>query len=273
MVGMKQVVCYSGGHSSALVAVEAVRKCGKENVILLNHDISPNVEAADIKRFKNEVADYLGIEITYANMKGWKEKDPLGVCMEIGAFKVGNGTALCTNRLKTEPFHKWLRENYPSSSVNPRKDINILYGFDENEDARIQRRIGIMGSMGYYTDYPLRFWDRTLQNIEEIGIQRPDTYKIFRHANCMACLKSGKQQWYITYCMRPDLWEKAKIAEAKIGYSIIKDTFLCELEPKFAAMRCRGIVPTEKIKFQTFWAMVRKELEDETDGMPCDCSF
>jgi PP-loop superfamily ATP-utilizing enzyme len=44
---MKYIVCYSGGHSSALVAIEAVRKYGKENVILLNHDISPNVEDAD----------------------------------------------------------------------------------------------------------------------------------------------------------------------------------------------------------------------------------
>jgi len=31
---MKYIVCFSGGHSSALVAVEAVRKAGKENVIL-----------------------------------------------------------------------------------------------------------------------------------------------------------------------------------------------------------------------------------------------
>lgn len=56
----KYVVCYSGGHSSALVAIEAVRKVGKENVILLNHDISIEVEDRDIKRFKQEVADYLG---------------------------------------------------------------------------------------------------------------------------------------------------------------------------------------------------------------------
>ena len=37
---MKHIVCYSGGHSSALVAVEVVRKFGKENVVLLNHDIN-----------------------------------------------------------------------------------------------------------------------------------------------------------------------------------------------------------------------------------------
>ena len=44
------VVCYSGGHSSALAAVETVRRFGNENVILLNHDISSKVESIKIKK-------------------------------------------------------------------------------------------------------------------------------------------------------------------------------------------------------------------------------
>ena len=63
---MKHIVCYSGGHSSAIVAIEVVRKFGAENVILLNHDISPKVEHEDIKRFKNEISAYIGVEITHA---------------------------------------------------------------------------------------------------------------------------------------------------------------------------------------------------------------
>lgn len=272
---MKYIVCYSGGHSSALVAIEAVRKAGKENVILLNHDISSEVEDHDIKRFKQEVADYLGIKITYANMQDWETMAPLDVCMKIGAFKVGNGTALCTNRLKTDPFMKWLKENYPVENPlqEPRKDITILYGFDENETDRIQRRVGIMATHGYLTDYPLARWERTIENIEEIGILRPKTYEIFQHANCIGCLKAGKRQWYIVYCLRPDIWEKAKKAESEIGYSIIKGTYLQELEEKFSKMKCKGIIPSEKMKPQTFWAMVRKELGNEDDVMPCDCSF
>jgi hypothetical protein len=34
---------------------------------LLNHDINSRFENKDIKRFKKEVADYLGLQITYAN--------------------------------------------------------------------------------------------------------------------------------------------------------------------------------------------------------------
>ena len=64
---MTHIVCLSGGESSAIVAIEVVRKFGKENVALLNHDISSKVEDADVKRFKKEISNYLGLPITYAN--------------------------------------------------------------------------------------------------------------------------------------------------------------------------------------------------------------
>lgn len=267
------IVCFSGGHSSALAAIEAVKKYGKKNVILLNHNISPNVEDADIKRFKDDISNYLDIPITYANMDGWETTDPLDVCMKIKAFKVGDGTALCTNRLKTEPFYKWLSENFPSTPFEPRDDVKILYGFDKSETARITRRVGVLATKGYKTEYPLACWERTIEKIEDIGIKRPSTYQIFRHANCQGCLKSGKQQWYVTYCMRPDLFYKGMKAEDEIGYSIIKGSYLGELECKFKSMQHLGIVPTEKVGFQRFWAEVRRVLPDNLNNLPCECAI
>ena len=82
---MKHIVCYSGGHSSALVAVEVVRKFGKENVVLLNHDINQSVENEDIKRFKNEVSEYLGVPITYASHEDFDKKDQFDICVDKGA--------------------------------------------------------------------------------------------------------------------------------------------------------------------------------------------
>lgn len=276
VVVMKYIVCFSGGHSSALCAIECVRKVGKENVILLNHNISEEVENNDIKRFKNEVAKYLGIDITYANMEGWENKTPLRVCKELGGFKFGNGPVLCTYNLKTKPFHKWLKDNYPVAPGEVREDITLIYGFDKKETNRIQRRIGVMINQGYKTDFPLAFWNRTIQSTEELGIKRPNVYELFRHANCKGCLKAGKQQWYLTYCLYPKLWEEAKETEKAIGYSILKDLFLEELEPKFASMKCKGIVPTEKIGSQRFWSMVNKSLP-EIDGqmsfLPCECAL
>ena len=273
---MKYIICYSGGHSSALAAIETVRKYGKENVILLNHNISSKVEHEDIKRFKEEVAKYLGIKITYANIENYEENTPLKVCRDIGAFKYGTNPALCTNKLKTEPFNKWLKENYPIKKKGEvRKDITLIYGFDKEEKARIQRRTSILLTQGYKTDYPLAFWDRTILNIEEIGINRPITYKLHRHANCIGCLKAGMQSWYLVFCLYPHLWEEAKKTEEEIGFSIIKDKFLSDLEPKFIKMKCRGIVPGEQDHPLTFWSKVNKELKQENQitWLPCDCSF
>lgn len=271
----KYIVCYSGGHSSALVAVEAVRKFGKDNVILLNHNISPEVEDKDIKRFKEEVADYLGIKITYANMPGWETKTPLKVCKELGGFKFGSSPVLCTYHLKTLPFQKWLKENYPVKKGEIREDIVILYGFDKNEKARIQRRSSILGQQGYKSDFPLAFWERTINEIEDIGIKRSATYELHRHANCIGCLKSGMQSWYLVYCLYPNLWKEAKETEEEIGYSILKDKFLEELEPKFSQMKCQGIIPTEKVSPQAFWRRVEKELQiiGQISWLPCECSF
>lgn len=213
---MKHIVCFSGGHSSALVAIEVVNRYGKENVILLNHDISPNVEDQDIKRFKKDVALYLGIEITYANMPGWDKMDQFDVCMREKAFKVSHDKVICTSRLKTEPFIKYLEQ------FQEDKNCIIYYGFDKEEDNRINRRSIIMENMGYKTEYPLAKWGVKVKDVQDIGIQPPMTYSKFKHANCQGCIKGGAQHWYVVYCTRSDLWRKGKKAERKIGYSIIK---------------------------------------------------
>lgn len=270
---MKYVVCYSGGHSSAVCAVEAVKRYGRENVILLNHDIYPRVEDSDIKRFKKEVADYLGLDIAYANMPGVEGKDQFDVCMELGAFKYGiQSSALCTQKLKTEPFKKWLDENYPSQAFSIREDLVVLYGFDVNETVRMTRRVGKMAELGYAVDFPMIWENRTIHNIEEIGIARPNAYETFKHANCVGCLKSGKQHWFGVYCLYPAIWEKAKLAESVIGYSILREKFLCEFEAEFEQIKQKNYQFSENITPQRFWATARRLIKDD-EILPCECSL
>jgi hypothetical protein len=264
---MKHIVCFSGGHSSALVAIEAVKRYGKQDVILLNHDISSEVEHQDIKRFKNEVAEYLDIPITYANMPNFEEKTPLRVCKEARAFQTVPGQALCTHRLKTEPFYKYLQDNFSDCNCD------ILYGFDKNEPHRIQRRSGILGVKGYKTDFPLAFWNRTIESTDEIKIKRPITYKIMKHANCFACLKAGKQHWYIVYCLNRKLFEETIETEQDVGYSIIRDSFMEEMIPKYKEMQSKGICPNDKENSASFWAKVNSTLPEQQSFMPCDCAL
>lgn len=268
------IVCYSGGHSSALVAIEVVRRFGKDNVILLNHDINSSVEAEDVKRFKAEVAEYLGLKVTFANIGGLPVEeipDQFDVCIKSKAFKVGTGTELCTSRLKTEPFMAWLKRHHPE------KDCIIYYGFDANETNRIQRRSSIMGLNGYATDYPLALWaERTIGQTIEIGINPPMQYESFKHANCVGCLKAGRQHWYVVYCTRPDIFTKAKETESIIGYSIIAGEYLEDLEAVFEDMKRNHIPATEHINSNEFWAGVRRAgIDTDTDEsrIPCECIF
>ncbi len=137
----KHIICYSGGHSSALVAIETVRKFGPADVVLVNHDMHIGVEDADVKRFKRDVAAHLNLPITFVSYKN-AAMDQFDVCVEAQAFKVESGQELCTSRLKTRPFMKYLAEEHPE------KNVIVYYGFDANETARIQRRSGIMGGAG-----------------------------------------------------------------------------------------------------------------------------
>lgn len=277
---MRHIVCFFGGHSSARAAIAVARRYGTGGLILLNHDIAARVEHADIKRFKREVADYLQTPITFANIDGADvvDCDQFDVCMHAGAFSNG-AHMLCTNRLKTAPFMAWLKDN-----ADKETDC-IYYGFDSNETARIQRRSSIMGSMGWRTDYPL-LWsaDYVIDSTEDIGIAPPLTYCSFTHANCQGCLKGGLQHWYIVYCKRKDIWQKALEAEDYIGFAIHKDSagapvFLQDVAGRFEKMRAAGIPATEKIPAATFWASAKKAIDGELlfdlsqELLPCECVF
>ncbi|MEH2951031.1 hypothetical protein [Sporofaciens sp. JLR.KK001] len=255
---MQYVVCYSGGHSSALAAVETVRRFGNENVILLNHDISSKVESIKIKKFKNQVAEYLQLPITYANCEGFEQKTPLSLCLEHGRVKFRSGHEICTYFLKTQPFYQWLEENYPVYDGQMSEEIVLIYGFDENEIHRVARRRRHLESMGYDTLYPLVEWPRTINNIEEIGISRPRVYFESKHANCIGCLKAGKQHWYKVYCYHRDIFEEAKMVEEQICFSVLKCGYLKDLEAEFEKMRQARVPATENMDSYWFWKYARQ---------------
>ena len=270
--GPAHVVCFSGGHSSALVAVEVVRRYGRNGVVLLNHDINPRVEDADVKRFKREVADHLRVPITQADHARVGEWDQFDVVRHARAFKVRSGEELCTSRLKTEPFRRWLAANAPPGSCT------VYYGFDAAETHRIRRRASILAAQGYETAYPLAHWPRTIESTREIGVEPPLTYSTFKHANCTGCLKAGWQHWYAVYVTRPDVWARGVEAEEDIGYTIHRNASLAEREPEFAAMKRAGIEPTEHVAPGAFWAGARKAVrslpvlaEEERAAIPCEC--
>lgn len=257
---MKYVVCFSGGHSSALAAVETVIRHGRRNTILLNHDISSKVEDEDVKRFKKEVADYLDIPILYANRENFQTDTPLSLCRQKKLLRFRGGHSICTYYLKTEPFYQWLEKNYPVRNGEISEEITLVYGFDVTESQRIVRRREHLLRQGYLSEYPLAERKPEVQDIRDIGICLPETYGVAKHANCKGCLKAGKQHWYMVYCLWPEIFKEAVYTEQVVGYSIIRSYFLYELEPLFSAMKAEGICPGDNKCSALFWAYVRRKL-------------
>ena len=156
------------------------------------------------------------------------------------------------------------------------EDTVIYYGFDAAEKERIQRRSSILAAQGWRSDYPLALWPRTIRTSGEIGIAPPLTYSVWKHANCVGCLKGKKQHWYVVFCTRPDVWAKAKAAEESIGYSIQPGEYLEELEPLFSKMRALGVPASERIPYPKFWADAKRKVklsitETPGDDRPCEC--
>jgi hypothetical protein len=285
----KHIVCFSGGHSSALVAIYLVEKYGKENVVLVNHDIKTGMEADDIKRFKKEVAQYLGIPITYVNINGITNADDLpdqfDVCIKAGAFTSPKGNALCTALLKTLPFEAYLKNSYPlwPTMFEEWQDRIIYYGYDDNEVSRVLRRATILGAMGYKTDYPIFKKQIRIKNTKEIGIDPPNTYATFKHANCIGCLKAGLLHWYVTYCLRPDVYNKGSFTEQEMDYDytihrvtrsgVTMKISLEELRPIYEQLKQNGVPATEHQSDIIFGNELRKlHIEALNIAKPCECT-
>lgn len=275
----------SGGLDSALVALNVAAKYGTENMRLLNHNINNKKEVADIKRFKKEVADYLQLPITYANFKGILDDELIPnqfeICIAEGQITTPRGDHICTSRLKTKPFLKYLKDNFEHD-----KNVIIYYGFHKKESARVVRRSSIMGALGYVTAYPNFNWpkhDIKYTTSLQIGIKPPLTYDIWEHANCIGCLKAGLLHWYVVYCTDMDTYHQAIEMEESVGengYTVhtikengikIKIT-LRELMPLFCQIKALGVKPTEhqnKIKFGR--ALKRLGKSEDKIFKPCDC--
>jgi hypothetical protein len=269
----KIIVTFSGGVQSAKCAIEATRmygkKYGKENIILLNHNLSSKIEHESIKRFKLEVSNYLGIPITYANLDNYEEMTPLKIVSSLGFIQNSPGRAICSYYLKTGPFYKYLKDN-----CQDKENYKILYGFTDDEEDRIYRRRMYLRAMGYETEFPLAEGKCSIQDIEEVGIKRPSVYRIFRHANCIGCLKaSSRSHWYCVYCLRQDIFTEALQTEEKLGYSIIKGIFLKELVPIYERMKDSGICPSDKGNNATFWAAVKNQFSEQPSLLPCECAL
>ena len=140
--------------------------------------------------------------------------------------------AKCTEILKKRVRKKWEHEhrNYA---------LTYVWGMDSGERHRAER---IVETMVYCEhEFPLIEKGLTKEDAHAIcrrlGIRRPAMYDLgYGNNNCVGCVKGGMGYWNKIRQDFPDVFEDRANMEREIGHSILKGTYLDELEPSAGRM-------------------------------------
>lgn len=180
---------------------------------------------SDSERFVKDCEKVLGKEIE-------KIKSPYGsvenACRAAGFIKRQvNGYAICTDWLKKRIRKEWEYEHGDY-------DLTYVWGFDCTEKHRAERLLEAMD--GFNHQFPLI--ERGLTKADahgisfSLGVKRPFMYDLgYNNNNCIGCVKGGMGYWNKIRVDFPEVFESRAKLERDIGYSILKECFLDELEP------------------------------------------
>lgn len=239
---------FSGGASSSYLAYLVVKEYGRENTILLH---TPTyAEDPDADRFRKEVAEYLGMEITVE-----EDGRSLWELIEDNNCLPSYFIPFCTTELKIKQSRKYFKKLTEQGI-----DFVAHYGYGADEWRRVQKqtvRFEKEGIKSKYLIFERRIKDEEIKRIiqEEWKIQLPITYRHLKHNNCIPCFKGGKGHFKQVAKYYPEQFKRAMALEEKIGHTVFKDCTLQDLWDEVQASK-------NQLTF----------LEDEDVwGIPCDC--
>jgi hypothetical protein len=223
------VVWFSCGAASA-VAAKVITTRYKNDPTFTVEVVNINMEMdehEDNIRFRNEVESWIGHPIVQIKSDKYKGIDDVFLSERYIAGVTG---AACTKRLKRQV----------SDSYEKPDDL-IVIGFTYDE----QDRIALLESHSANRTFlwvlaNARIRKQDCYHILSAGrIALPQMYLLgFNNNNCIGCVKGGKGYWNKIRVLFPDVfWRRAKI-EREIGFPILRDVWLDELDPK-AGMRVR----------------------------------
>lgn len=183
----------------------------------------------DSMRFIKDCEKVLGKEIEIL-------KSPYGNvenCVRtLGVLKMPNGFAGCTNWLKKRVRKEWEFEHREY-------DITYVWGFDCTEKHRAERLEETM--IEFEHCFPLI--SRNLSKADThamcifLNVKRPLMYDLgYNNNNCIGCIKGGMGYWNKIRVDFPEVFESRAKLERDIGYSILKECFLDELDPNRGRM-------------------------------------
>lgn len=183
----------------------------------------------DSMRFIKDCEKTLGKEIEFLQSP---YKNVETCIRQLGVVKMPHGFAPCTNWLKKRVRKEW---EYKHREY----ELTYVWGMDTSEKERAERLTETMFEFNHI--FPLIDRDITKQEAhgmcENLGIKRPLMYDLgYNNNNCIGCIKGGMGYWNKIRIDFPDVFESRAKLEREIGYSILKECFLDELDPNRGRM-------------------------------------
>lgn len=142
-------------------------------------------------------------------------------------IKLPSGFAPCTAWLKKRVRKEW--ESKQSEK------LEYVWGFDLEEKSRAERLLDSMPNFTHHFPLIDKFLkkDDVHAMAKRIGIKRPLMYDLgYNNNNCIGCVKGGMGYWNKIRVDFPEIFESRAKLEREIGYSILKECYLDELDPE-----------------------------------------
>ena len=224
---MKIAVWFSCGAASAAALKLTVDKYGADNVYAVNNPVIE--EHHDNKRFAEDVAKWVGIDIQYAV----NSKYPLASVVDVFDRRKGMAFphgAPCTVELKKRARQEW-EESHPV-------DWHVL-GFTVDERNRHDRFVMTERD----NVLPILIDANMTKNdcadmIRAAGIKLPEIYgRGFPNANCIGCVKAtSPTYWNLVRREFPKVFDQRAEQSRRLGARLVRvkneRIFLDELDPK-----------------------------------------
>ena len=223
---MKIAVWFSCGAASAAALKLTVDKYGRDNVRAVNNPVIEEHE--DNRRFAQDVADWVGVDIEYAI----NSKYPLSSVIDVFDRRKGMSFphgAPCTVELKKRARQEWEQDNHV--------DWHVL-GFTADERERHDRFILTEREnvLPILIDAGLTK-NNCADLIRGAGIQLPAIYGHgFPNANCIGCVKAtSPTYWNLVRREFPDVFDARAEQSRRLGARLVRvkneRIFLDELDP------------------------------------------
>lgn len=189
----------------------------------------------DSMRFIKDIEKAIGKNVEILRSEQYKTVEEC--VLSFGGFRNPyTSFAPCTNWLKKRVRKQWEYEHKEYS-------LTYVWGFDLKEKARAERTVEANPQANH--EFPLI--EKNLSKEEVHGLfertfdfKRPLMYDLgYPNNNCIGCVKGGMGYWNRIRKDFPNVFDARSKLERKVGYSILKDCYLDELDPN------RGNMNTE----------------------------